>query len=124
MAEIAISADVERLIAAHFHSVEQLEVLLLLRQDEKRLWTPSDIAFELATTESSAASRLADLAERGFARKQPGGHCYDATTHGAVVDRLADAYARRRVRVIGLIFAKSSDAVQGFADAFKLREDR
>ena len=124
MPEIAIPADVERLIAAHIHSVEQLEVLLLLRQDGNRAWTPAEVAAELATAEASAESRLADLTARGFARRQDHGYCYDAATHGAVVDRLADTYSKRRVRVIGLIFAKPSDAVQDFADAFKLREDR
>lgn len=39
------------------------------------------------------------------------------------VDQVAEAYAKRRTTVIGLIFSGPSEGVRGFADAFKLRED-
>ena len=50
-------------------------------------------------------------------------HAHHSTAE-AVIDELAAAYAMRRVTVVGLIFAKPSQAVTGLADAFKLRKDR
>jgi hypothetical protein len=40
------------------------------------------------------------------------------------VEELAQAYADRRVSVIGLIFAKPTDKLRSFADAFRIRKDR
>jgi hypothetical protein len=40
------------------------------------------------------------------------------------VQALARAYADRRVTVIGLIFAKPTDKIRSFADAFRIRKDR
>jgi hypothetical protein len=41
-----------------------------------------------------------------------------------VIDDLAEAYATRRVAVVGLIFSKPSTAVTGLADAFRVRRER
>lgn len=39
------------------------------------------------------------------------------------VDRLAEAYASSRARVIDLIFSKPADKLRHFSDAFKLRKE-
>ena len=40
------------------------------------------------------------------------------------IDQLAKSYLSHRVRITALIFAKPSDALQSFADAFRIRKDR
>jgi hypothetical protein len=42
----------------------------------------------------------------------------------ATVEELARTYAERRVSVIGLIFAKPTEKLRSFADAFRIRKDR
>lgn len=116
---------VVRLVGEHIHSVEQLEVLLLLRREPEREWTASDVAVELATLPQSAADRLADLAHRGFLVKAGESYHYDGSDRGrdAAVAELEDVYARRRVSLIGLIFAKPSESIRTFADAFRIRKE-
>lgn len=114
-----------RLIADHIHSVEQLEVLLLLRREADREWSPGDVASELVTTLDSVAARLEDLAERGFAVKvadDPPRYRWSGDgARDGLVDELASLYARRRVSVISEIFSRPSETIRTFADAFRLR---
>ncbi len=125
VAEAGIPPAVERLIAAHIHSVEQLEVLLLLRRDD-RAWTAEEVARELSTNADSAMARLRDLTARGLAvvdDAMAGSFRYRRGPDDRTVSDLAECYAKRRVRVISMIFAKPPDGVQSFADAFRLRGD-
>jgi len=120
-----IPDTIERLIAEHIHSVEQLEVLLLLRRSA-RAWTAEEVAAELLTHRDSVAERLEDLTGRGFASRDGERYAYAAgdAARDRAVDELAGYYARRRVTVIGLIFSKPSDTIRTFSDAFRLRGDR
>ncbi|HVM16978.1 MAG TPA: hypothetical protein VM290_05315 [Gaiellaceae bacterium] len=126
MAPAGIPQSVERLVAEHIHSVEQLEVLLLLRRTAGRSWTAGEVSDELVTQRDSVAERLEDLAARGFLSREDGGEPRYAYAPGDAardrdVDALADCYARRRVSVITLIFSKPSDTIRSFSDAFRLR---
>jgi predicted transcriptional regulator len=123
-----IPEGVRRLIAEHIHSVEQLEVLLLLRRTEGRSWTVDEVSNELVTQRDSVAERLEDLARRGFLARSGDPsprYAYESgdEARDRDVDELADSYARRRVSVISLIFSKPSDTIRSFADAFRLRSD-
>src|SRR5688572_26691650 len=78
VAEPTLSEETERLIQQHIHSVEQLEVLLLLRDRRDRAWTAAEVSRELRTISSSAAQRLSDLVRRGFLKEGPAeSHRYD-----------------------------------------------
>jgi hypothetical protein len=111
MSSSVIPDDVQRFIAEHVHSVEQLEVLLLLHRDATRAWSADEVARELRIDAGSAKSRLADLCTRRLLvetsapalayRFEPA-----AQALGRVVSSLATLYAERRVSVITLIFAK------------------
>jgi hypothetical protein len=124
-----IPESVRRLIADHVKSVEQLEVLLLLRAHPDRDWSGEEVSRTLQSQPESAAARLADLAARGFcapSAESEARYRYAPATAALAraVDELADCYARRRHTVITLIFESPSDAIQSFADAFRLRKDR
>jgi hypothetical protein len=116
---------VARFVDEHIHSVEQLEVLLLLRHEPEREWTVPDVALEVPTSPKSAADRLDDLARRGFLVRDGETYRYDGSDRGrdATVGELEDVYARRRVSVIGLIFSKPSETIRTFADAFRIRRE-
>jgi hypothetical protein len=121
MADVSDAA--KRLIAAEIHSVEQLEVLLLLRAAPEKDWTATEVSRALVTQVDTAEHRLTDLAGRRLVRRDGETFRYapDAETDRAVGD-LAQAWATRRTTVVGLIFSKPSDAVSTFSDAFRLRK--
>jgi hypothetical protein len=121
--------DIRRLLLESITSVDQLEVLLLLRAHPEREWDPEQVSRELYTRPAAAAMRLADLhalrlvdlADRGknLYRYRPG-----TPEQAGVVDRLAEVYKERRVAVITLIYSKPLSQVQSFADAFRLRKEK
>ncbi|HEX4719919.1 MAG TPA: hypothetical protein VH300_15445 [Thermoleophilaceae bacterium] len=112
------------LIDRHIHSVEQLEVLLLLRAAPDKDWTPAEVARTLVSRPDTAEQRLVDLANRGLLRANASNFRYapDGETDIAV-RQLAAAYATRRTRVIARIFSKPEDAAPGVREAFRISED-
>lgn len=119
---------VREFIIEHIDSVEQVEILLLLRQKTGRTWTAEAMARELRIAVSSAATRLADLKKLGFVVPvdgAPGEYRYAPRTPelDETVRGLSEAYSERRVTVINLIFSKPIDKIRTFADAFRLRKE-
>jgi hypothetical protein len=124
-----ISDRLRRFIAAHIHSVAQLEILLLLHTDPNHPWTAENIARELRIEPAGAAEQLAALVAAGLAAPEPNttppAFRYHAATPDVQADTLAlaQAYLIRRVTVIGLIFANPSDNIRTFSDAFRIRKE-
>lgn len=113
----------KRFVAKNIHSVEQIEVLLLLRAEPERDWTPQGISTMLRSAEQSIRSRLDGLVARSLAVRGEGGYRYAA--HGAdreMVEMLRVEYERRLYKVIDLVFSRP-DAARSFADAFRLRDE-
>src|ERR1051326_5760778 len=61
-----IPSDVKQFIAKHISSVDQLEVLLLLRDHPEREWSAQDVGRQLHMSYASALLRLANLRSRGL----------------------------------------------------------
>lgn len=120
-----IQEDVRKLIAEHIVSVEQLEVLLLLRSRPDETWTAERVSETVRTSPRSAEKRLSDLARRSLAEEAPdGGYRYAASGRFArAVGALAEAYAERRYTVIELIFSKPIENLRVYSDAFLFRKD-
>ncbi len=129
VAQSDIPEDVQRLLREHILSVEQLEILLLLRARRDSELDAKVISEELRTSETSASSRLADLEQRGFAsrRQGPSFVLYKYAPNSKwledTVELLDSAYAERRYRVIELIFSKPIDNLRTYAGAFRFRKD-
>lgn len=122
-----IGEDLSRFIAQHVHSVEQLEILLLLRNSASREWTASEVSKALSSHPHSVETRMLDLRARGLVASREAEREFVfryAPQPGLdrVVDQLARAYAERRTSVINLIFSKPIDSVRTLADAFRLRK--
>lgn len=123
-----LSDDVRRFIDAHISSVEQLEALILLKEDTSKEWSPQEVAKALYTSEESAAARLADLHKHGLVsevRSDSKRYRLEPRSEQLAggLETTLDAYAKRKVAVINQIFAGPSDDVQSFADAFRFRKD-
>jgi predicted ArsR family transcriptional regulator len=120
-------ADVRKFLLENIDSVEQLEVLLLLKAESERSWNADEVSQKLCTASESAAKRLADLATLGLISVQqpPLTYRYAAQEAGdRLIASLADVYKERRVAVISLIYSKPTDQVKAFADAFRLRKEK
>lgn len=126
MKDGGVPEPIRRFLSSHVDSVEQLEVLLLLRSAPDREWSVDEVNRELGSSISSIRTRLAVLASKGFltAREGDGLQLYryspPSSAERGVIDELALAYKERRLAVINLIYTRpESDAVY-FADAFKI----
>lgn len=128
MAGSQLPEEVVQLVREHILSLEQLEILLLLRARAGQEVTPELVRDEVRTSESSAETRLADLARRGFlkVRNATGQTLYSYQPRDAALARAVDllerAYAERRYTVIDLIFSKPIDNLRVYAGAFRFRK--
>lgn len=130
-----ISDDVRRFIQDNIHSVEQLEVLLLLRNEPQKDWSAVEVSQRLFTVPTSAATRLEDLRSLGLialsgnASQEAGSgqpH-YRYQSHSSqteqVIMQLDNLYRERKDTIIQLIFSRPPDRLNTFSNAFRIRRD-
>ena len=121
--------DIRRFIIANVPSVAQLEVLLLLRGEREKEWSPPEVSRLLYAAPAPVAAQLADLEAKGLLsvthapemryRYRPSNDDLDA-----LVGHLAELYKDRRVAVVSLIYSEPVDKARSFADAFRIRKDK
>lgn len=129
MTEQGLSEEAKKFITEQINSLEQLEILLLLHERRDKEWTAQEVSHELRLSQSSVATRLADLQKQGLLAVEEASdplYRYDPQnpTIEATIDSLVQLYPNYRFTVINLIFSKPLDKIQTFADAFKLRKDK
>ncbi|CAN5626015.1 hypothetical protein BH20VER1_BH20VER1_26930 [soil metagenome] len=128
MAGETLPPAVRQLLSRYIASVEQLEILLLLRGQPDRAWTCDQVYEVIRSSQASVAQRLQKFTADGFLREEPGPprmfrYAPKDGDLAAALDETATVYQTWRLRVIEAIFAPAPDPVQTFADAFKLRKD-
>lgn len=127
MAGETLPTAVQQFLSKYIHSLEQLEILLLLRGHPGRSWRSEDVYEVVRSSRSSVEERLESFVQLGFFAKENGPaptYRYAPTEKlAAAADETAAAYQKWRVRVIEAIFAPVVDPAQRFADAFKVRKD-
>ena len=115
-------------IAEKIDTVAELETLLIMSDDEQRLWSAQEMAARLYTEESKASRTLDALARRQLvaAEGEPPrfrfspAHSDDRKTFAEV----ADAYRRNLVAITTFIHSKASASIKEFARAFHLKKDQ
>ncbi|APR86408.1 Hypothetical protein A7982_11757 [Minicystis rosea] len=123
MRDSDIPDSVRRFLRSHIDSVEQLEVLLLLRSASSHEWSVEEVNRALKSSETSIRDRLAVLVRHGFlTTREEGGHRLHryqpaGAMETAAIDGLAAAYRERRLAVIDLIYAKPGSETAHFTDA-------
>ncbi len=123
-----ISPRVLRFIAEKIDSVAELETLLIMSDDEQRLWSVQEIAARLYT-EGSKAGRIVDsLARRELivAEGEPNRFRFSPahSDDRKVFAEVADAYRRNLVAIATYIHSKASGSVKEFARAFDLKKEQ
>lgn len=110
-----IPAEVLAFIDSAIESVDQLEILLLLRRHQGRTWTAQAVSDEMRGQPSAARARLKLLENAGLVEVSPG---EPATYRYRPVDgeadrlvaRLEEAFRSFRPRVIERVFKKPESA--------------
>jgi hypothetical protein len=104
--------DVRRFLDEHIDSVEQLDSLLLLRQERGRTLSAEDVSRRLRGSPASVQARLETLASHGLVEQTGDGYAYTrAGADDALVAELAGCYRTRRPAVIEAIFAGKPSAL-------------
>ena len=121
--ENELPAPIRDFIARHIASVEELEVLLLLQEDQNRRWSAAEINERLRSQEASIAKWLEALVALGLAAGSEGLYRFAPANEELAIDAraLADAYRERRIKVIEVIFSKPNENLLNFVRAFDLR---
>ena len=126
VADAGLPDEVRQLIARHVHTMEQVEVLLLLARSADRSIGVDEIRRELRLPATALAPRtVAGLEDGRLIVAEPGSpprYRYAPATAELrrAVDLLADAYNTRPVTLVRMIYDRPN-AAQAFADAFRLR---
>jgi DNA-binding transcriptional ArsR family regulator len=108
-------------------SVWALELLLLMRRSRGRTWSADELVRELRASVPLVSQVLTAFTAAGLVHDDGEGRVVYAPASealNALVGRLEDLYRERPVAVINLIVGASSDKLQSFADAFRLRGDK
>ena len=122
----SVSESLATFLQQRLASIEQIEIVLLLREDRARVWSATEVAQALKMAPESAAMRLFLLASSGLLLFEPSGmprYRYagsDAATD-VLLGELAERYENDRGAVAAAIGAPP-DPIRSFADAFKLKK--
>jgi hypothetical protein len=121
-----IQNEIRSFIKANIESVDQLRILLFLRNSPEQEWNVLGVSVKLYLRPEVATAELAKLEARGFliSRGEPKYYRYKPQSPYLedMVKELARLDREHPVTLIKLIYSMSKD-IQAFADAFKLRKD-
>lgn len=121
-----VPADVRRFILTSIPSVPYLEAVLLMRAEPDDTWDASRLARRLYVGERTAADLIGLLTAAGVAAAEGSGPAVRYAPQpelGALIDRVASAYASDLVAVTDLIHSRIDKRAQQFADAFRFRKE-
>jgi hypothetical protein len=115
--------EIAQFIHAYIPSVWALELLLLLRADPARRWSPGELLKELRASTKLVDENLAHFERHGLALKDEAGwHFAPASAHlESLAAELAALYRERPMHTIGLI--ARPDPLQSLANAFRIKRD-
>ena len=118
-----LSEPLQRFVRERLPSLEQIEIVLLLRGDRDRTWSAPEVSQSLGTPPESTAMRLFLLASNGVVSFDGGR--YRAASSAAdepLLEELVEAYSRNRAALNALVGGQPADPLRSFADAFKLKK--
>lgn len=120
------SPALQSLLQQRLPSIEQIQIVLLLRGDQSRSWPATEVASELKMAQESTSMRLFLLASSGLLLFEPSGvprYRYTAADGEveALLGELAELYDSDRAAVAALVDAPA-DPLRSFSDAFKFKK--
>lgn len=124
MSDADLPKEVVAFIQAVIDRLETLEVLRILQSDPAKSWTTSELSDHMRSSVMAAELVLDRLVDRGLVRRDRGEYRFEARSEDLdkAVRALLACYRERRTAVITAIFSRPTAAIQGFADAFRLKK--
>jgi hypothetical protein len=124
MSESDIPRGVSEFIAANIRSIEQVEILLLLRASPDQRWTPKEVYQRVLTNQMSIQQSLQKLTEQGLLRST-GEDTYqfaaDEEIQG-ILGELAVLYKEKPARFLFALYGTTQSEIDAFAQAFRIRK--
>jgi hypothetical protein len=120
---VADESEIAQFIRTYIPSVWALELLLLLRADPARRWSPAELLKELRASTSLVDENLSRFHAQGLVLKdEQGWHFAPASPHlEMLAAQLAALYRERPMYTIGMI--SRPDPLRALADAFRIKRD-
>lgn len=127
VSDASLSNEAREFLRAHIQSLEQLEILGILRSEPEREWTAAAIYERILSSERSIAGRLSQFVANGLASASTSSPpTFRYSPREAALDQGAEAtllaYRDRRLLVIETIFRPDTDPAQSFSDAFRFKQ--
>ena len=124
---VQLSETLSQFIRERLPSLEQIEIVLLLRRDATRSWTAPEVAGNLGTPPESTAMRLFLLASNGVIVFDSSSglprYRYVVSMPEEVMVELDQVYDQNRDALVALTGGTvAPDPLRSFADAFKLKK--
>lgn len=118
------SDDLFRFIGSSFRSVWALELLLLLKRDD-RGWSREELITALRASELVVNKALDELLAAGLISIEADKAVYQPASPGMrrAIDDVEKMYSARPDAVRRAIVSNASSGATAFADAFRLRKD-
>ena len=122
----AVSERLKTFLEQRLSSLDQIEVVMLLRADPARSWTAPEVAAALGTAPETAAMRLFLLASGGLIAFEPSAipryryASVDVETN-SMLQELSEVLAANREAVMAAV-ETPRDPIRSFSDAFKLKK--
>ncbi|MGN6155457.1 MAG: hypothetical protein ACTHN4_06955 [Sphingomicrobium sp.] len=118
------SDDLFRFIGSSFRSVWALELLLLLKRDD-RGWSREELITALRASELVVNKALDELLAAGLISIEADKAVYQPASPGMrrAIDDVEKMYSARPDAVRRAIVSSASSGATAFADAFRLRKD-
>lgn len=120
------NADLLAFIQGSFRSIWSMELLLLLKSDSARLWSPEELVTALRGSDSVVAQSIDSLVAAGLIAAEEDGRVRYAPASPDIAKMADDAenfYARKPDAVRRAIVTASNGPLMAFSDAFRLRKD-
>jgi predicted transcriptional regulator len=120
-----LEEEIRDFVDRYIDSVEQLEILILLKESAPQQWSAQEINEKLQSHFSSVQTRLRGLCKLNLINCNAENYSYPGSdkSQEPKIEKLILAYKQKRIRVIEMIFSKPKDKLRDFADAFKIKKD-
>jgi hypothetical protein len=125
--------ELQRFLFEHVESYEELELVVLLRRERERDWSPEQAAAELRLSASACLMGLEGLEQRGIVARGPlrGTFRYAPCSMelAARLAQLDEYYRSQRLAVVMLMSVNAIERLRvatlhRFADTLRLRDEK
>jgi len=116
--------DVLAFIRASISSVWALELLLLLKRNERRSWRANELVTELRSSSTAIKDALGVLRTAGVVGEENGLYRYQPASPALdeMIVEVAKVYALKPLVVVKTIAMAPNEKLRIFANSFKLKE--